>query len=92
MSAVMYTYVDGMTERRSPYRSDHLALLKVMTEEGTCLLGGAFADPCDGAVLLFSDSNQAQTFVEKDPYNIAGLIASYQIRDYMGVVGTLLQK
>lgn len=39
MSAVMYTYVDGMTERRSPYRSDHIALLKDMTEEGTCLLG-----------------------------------------------------
>ena len=39
MSAVMYTYVDGMMERRSPYRSDHLALLKFMTEEGTCLLG-----------------------------------------------------
>lgn len=39
MSAVMYTYVDGMMDKRSPYRSDHLALLTAMTEEGTCLLG-----------------------------------------------------
>eukprot|EP00904_Undaria_pinnatifida_P004782 jgi/Undpi1/1433/HiC_scaffold_11.g04824.m1 len=92
MSAVMYTYVDGMMDKRSPYRSDHLALLTAMTEEGTCLLGGAFAEPCDGAVLLFSDSEQAQTFVDKDPYNTGGLVTSYQIRDYMGVVGTLLKK
>lgn len=39
MAAVLYTYVDGMVDKRAPYRSDHLDLLKTMTEEGTCLLG-----------------------------------------------------
>lgn len=39
LAAVVYTYVDGMVDKRGPYRSDHLYLLKSMTEEGTCLLG-----------------------------------------------------
>lgn len=39
LAAVVYTYVDGMVDKRAPYRSDHLDLLKTMTEEGTCLLG-----------------------------------------------------
>lgn len=36
-------------------------------------------EPCDGAVLLFSCPDKAQQFVDKDPYNVAGLIASYQV-------------
>ena len=39
MVAVVYTYVDDMFDKRAPYRSDHLGLLKKMAEEGTCLLG-----------------------------------------------------
>ena len=39
LAAVVYTYVDGMLEKRAPHRSEHLALLKTMTEEGACLLG-----------------------------------------------------
>lgn len=39
MAAVLYTYVDGMEEKRAPHRSGHLDLLKNMSEEGSCLLG-----------------------------------------------------
>eukprot|EP00752_Nemacystus_decipiens_P007529 g6728.t1 len=91
LAAVVYTYVDGMVDKRGPYRSDHLDLLKTMTEEGTCLLGGAFVEPCDGAVILFSSPDHAQQFVDKDPYNTGGLVTKYQIRDYMAVVGTMLK-
>eukprot|EP00903_Cladosiphon_okamuranus_P006131 g6034.t2 len=92
LAAVVYTYVDGMVDKRGPYRSDHLELLKTMTEEGSCLLGGAFVEPCDGAVILFSSPDQAQRFVDTDPYNTGGLVTKYQIRDYMAVVGTMLKK
>ncbi|CAM9284591.1 unnamed protein product [Ectocarpus sp. 13 AM-2016] len=79
LAAVVYTYVDGMVDKRGPYRTDHLDLLKAMTEEGTCLLGGAFLEPCDGAVLLFSSPEKAQQFVDKDPYNTGGLVTKYQV-------------
>ncbi|CAM9658272.1 unnamed protein product [Hapterophycus canaliculatus] len=92
LAAVVYTYVDGMEDKRAPHRSAHLDLLKTMTEEGKCLLGGAFLEPCDGAVLLFSSPDEAQQFVDKDPYNTGGLVTKYQIRDYMAVVGTMLKE
>lgn len=39
VAAVMYTFVDGMLEKRAPYRSEHLDLLKTMSKEGDCLIG-----------------------------------------------------
>lgn len=39
VAALTYNYVDGMLEKRGPYRSDHLDLLKAMSKEGECLLG-----------------------------------------------------
>lgn len=39
VAALMYTYVDGMLDKRGPFRSGHLDLLKTMSEEGDCLLG-----------------------------------------------------
>lgn len=39
MAAVLYTYVDGMEEKRAPHRLGHLELLKNMSDEGSCLLG-----------------------------------------------------
>ncbi|CAM9577261.1 unnamed protein product [Discosporangium mesarthrocarpum] len=80
-----------MMEKRQPHRSNHLQLLTNMSDDGTCLLGGAFAEPCDGAVLLFSSPEKAKEFVENDPYKAAGLVTKYQIRDYMAVVGSFLQ-
>ena len=43
-----YTYVDGMLEKRGPYREGHLKLLQEASDKGLVSLGGAFADPCDG--------------------------------------------
>lgn len=43
------------------------------------LEGGAYVEPCDGAFLLFSSPDQAKQFVEKDPYNVAGLVTSYEV-------------
>lgn len=58
LAAVVYTYVDGMVDKRGPYRSDHLDLLKSMTEEGTCLLGDQLLLGCTTAVggLFVGDS------------------------------------
>lgn len=47
------------------------------------LAGGAFVEPCDGAVILFSSPDHAQQFVDKDPYNTGGLVTKYQVRMYV---------
>ncbi|CAM9408960.1 unnamed protein product [Choristocarpus tenellus] len=92
IAALVYSFVDGMLEKRTPHRSEHLDLLNKMTNDGTCLMGGAFADPCDGSVVFFSSRDKAQEFLESDPYFRYDLVTSYQIRDYMAVTGSLLKK
>lgn len=87
----MYTYVDDMLDKRGPFRLGHLDLLKNMSEEGDCLLAGAFVEPCDGGIVLFCSPEKAQEFVDKDPYYMEGLVTSYKIRDYMAVVGTMMK-
>jgi uncharacterized protein YciI len=78
-----YTYVPEMTERRQPHRAAHLARLESARDEGLLLLAGAFADPVDGALLLFEaeDAGQILAWVAGDPYNQAGLIRSAEVRE-----------
>lgn len=56
-----YKYVENMLERRGPHRAAHLGGLQAMSASGKCALGGAFNDPCDGAIVLFNaDACDAQ--------------------------------
>ncbi|CAM9699760.1 unnamed protein product, partial [Phaeothamnion confervicola] len=87
--ALQYTYVSGMLEKRVPYREAHLELLNDLSSKKRCLLGGAFTDG-EGAVIFFASRPDAEGFVAKDPYSIAGLVTEFKIRDYMAVTGSLL--
>ena len=50
---LLYDVVDEFTERRAPYRDAHLKLARAASDNGELLLAGAFADPADGAALVF---------------------------------------
>ena len=60
------------------------------SQEGKLLLGGAFANPADGAALIFyvEDKAQIEAFVEVDPYVQNGLVKAWNIRDYTVVIGS----
>lgn len=64
-----------------------------MTDQGTCALGGAFNDPCDGAVVLFDMDRCTKDDIEKfalsDPYVVNNLVTEWSIVEYVAVVGTL---
>ena len=53
------------------------------------MLGGALANPVDGAVLLFRCDSTApiEAFVAADPYVQNGLVARWRIREWTTVVG-----
>ena len=55
--------------RRSEFRSEHLALASAAHEGGELVLAGAFADPPDGAALVFRgpDRSVAERFAQADP-------------------------
>jgi uncharacterized protein YciI len=77
--------------RRGAFRADHLRLAWEYADRGELLLGGALDNPVDGAVLLFRCESRktVEQFVQKDPYVANGLVASWRIREYKTVVGTL---
>jgi uncharacterized protein YciI len=56
---------------------------------GELLLGGAFADPVDGAVLLFSAPSKdlVEDFARNDPYVAGGLVTRWRVRAWTTVIG-----
>ena len=86
---LQYDYVENIVERRAPYRPAHLALATEHQSRGQLLLGGAFADPVDGALLVFrvDDVSVVEAFVAADPYVLNGLVTRWRIRPWTVVVG-----
>ena len=89
---LFYEFVENIVERRAPYRAEHLALAREWVAHGRLLLGGAFADPADGAALVFAaeDPAQVEQFVAADPYVKNGLVTTWRIRPWTVVVGAAL--
>jgi uncharacterized protein YciI len=86
---LFYEFVPDYLERRAPYRAEHLRLAWEAHDRGELVLAGAYADPADGAALLFNSESEAvpRTFAEADPYVRHGLVKSYRIRAWTTVVG-----
>jgi uncharacterized protein len=87
---LFYDYVDNIIERRVPYRDLHLNLVQEFVATDELVLGGAFADPADGAVVVFNveDKARIEEFVEKDPYVRNELVTGWRIRPWTVVAGT----
>ena len=78
-------------ERRAEYRGNHLAYAWSAVERGELVLGGAVAEPVDGAVLLFrsEDREAVELFARDDPYVANGLVTRWHVREWTTVVGAL---
>jgi uncharacterized protein YciI len=86
---LFYEVVPDYVERRVAHRAEHLAMAKAATERGELRLGGAYADPADGAALVFrgDDDRVARAFAEADPYVRSGIVTSWRVRPWSVVVG-----
>ena len=86
---LFYDTVPEYLERRGEFRSAHLTLARAAQDRGELVLGGALADPVDGAVLLFKgeSADVARKFAEADPYVRNGLVKSWRVREWTTVVG-----
>jgi uncharacterized protein len=87
---LLYEVVDDYVTKRAPFRDQHLTLAGAAVKEGELLLGGALADPADGAVLLFRSQAAAEAFAKADPYVHNGLITKWTVRKWNTVAGSLL--
>jgi uncharacterized protein YciI len=86
---LLYDFVPDYLERRAQFRAEHLQLAWAASDRGELVLGGAFAEPADGAALLFKCSSPAipEAFAAADPYVRNGLVTRYRVRPWTTVVG-----
>jgi len=86
---LFYEGAPDYLERRPEFRGAHLAYAWEAADRGDLLIGGALADPVDGAILLFvgEDSSAAERFAKDGPCVVNGLIARWRVREWTAVVG-----
>jgi uncharacterized protein YciI len=55
------------------------------------LMGGAFADPADQALLIFHTPSAAipEAFAQTDPYVMNGLVVKWEVRLWTVVIGAI---
>jgi hypothetical protein len=75
--------------RRAEFRNEHLTKAWASSEAGELVMGGALANPVDGAVLLFKGDSQAvaENFAKTDPYVLNGLVKRWYVRQWNTVAG-----
>jgi len=90
---LFYEVVEDYAERRTPFRAAHLEYAKQAVGRRELVLGGAFANPVDGTVLLFKGASPAvaETFATNDPYVVNGLVTKWRVREWTTVVGDLAE-
>lgn len=86
---LFYDYVEGIVEKRAPFRADHLAHAGAARDRGELLLAGAWAAPLDGAAFVFRVDGVARVdaFARADPYVANGLVRGWRVREWTVVIG-----
>lgn len=86
---LFYEAAEDYLSRRAAFRQAHLELAWKASDRGELVLGGALANPVDGAVLIFKgDSSEvAERFALADPYVANGLVKRWYVREWTTVAG-----
>lgn len=86
---LFYEVGEDYVARRMEFREAHLEKAWAASAWGELVLGGALANPVDGAVLLFKgDSPEvAEKFARADPYVTSGAVKRWHVREWMTVAG-----
>ena len=80
---LFYEVGDDYVTERAAFRDAHLEKAWKASERSELLLGGAFANPVDGAVLLFQGNSPevAENFAKADPYVTSGAVKRWYVRN-----------
>ncbi|HJT00184.1 MAG TPA: YciI-like protein [Terriglobales bacterium] len=86
---LFYEVAEDYVARRAEFRAAHLEKAWEASARGELVLGGALANPVDGAVLLFKgDSSEvAEKFAQADPYVTSGAVKRWYVREWATVAG-----
>jgi hypothetical protein len=81
--------VDDYVNRRTPFRPEHLGMVRDLHARGEVVMAGAVGDPPHGAMFVFRAESAAvpTRFAEHDPYVTNGLVLSWHVEPWNVVVG-----
>jgi uncharacterized protein YciI len=86
---LFYEAGEDYVTRRAAFRDEHLRKGWAASDRGELILGGALANPADGAVLLFAGESPevAERFAREDPYVTNGVVKRWYVREWTTVAG-----
>ena len=86
---LFYDVAPDYLERRKTWRAEHLAYAQRAVARGELVLGGALANPPDGAVLFFQAGSPqvVEEFAVGDPYVRNGVVTRWRVREWTTVIG-----
>ena len=86
---LFYEVSDDYVAKRAKFRDKHLTKAWQASQRGDLVLGGALANPVDGAVLLFKGDSPkvAEDFAKADPYVTNGAVKRWYVREWITVAG-----
>lgn len=80
------SYCEGVLEKRTPFRQDHLDNLKALHESGKLLTIGPTQDVTKVfAVYVAPDEAIARQLIESDPYWQNGIWTDYEVHEWVQV-------
>jgi len=88
---LVYDLADDYLARRGEFREAHLNMAWKSHENGELVIGGAFTDPADTALLLFKAETKdaVERFAKSDPYVTNGLVKNWKVREWNTVAGAM---
>jgi heme-degrading monooxygenase HmoA/uncharacterized protein YciI len=86
---LFYEVGEDYVSKRAEFRDAHLEKAWASSARGELVLGGALANPADGAVLLFESDSPAvaENFARADPYVTSGSVKRWHVREWTTVAG-----
>jgi len=72
---------EGMTKAREHFPA-HRARIDEFHQRGVLLMVGAFANPAEGAMGIFSSREAAEEFIQGDPFVIHSVVAKWTLREW----------
>ena len=85
-TVLFYEMAPGGFEAARAHFPAHRARLDEFKSRGLVLMAGAFADPAQGAMGIFSSRLGAEEFVRDDPFVVHGVVGGWKLLDWNDVL------
>jgi hypothetical protein len=83
---MFYDLAPGGLSRASVHLSAHQSRLREFHTRGTLLMAGPFGNPPEGALGVFTSRDEAEAFIQGDPFVLNEVVASWRLVDWHEVL------